>query len=260
MNTENSKWVFLSHSNKDIINVRVVRNKLEHNGFYPIMFYLKCIEQDPDDYVLELLKREIDARPRFVLCQSENTLDSYWVKQEVDYIKTLNRPYEIVDLNNLDSIIKGVNRLKRRAHVLLSSSRTEYELINLLYKNGFSESEINENIPIYNQFGGIAYAQYLNMVLSKVENSLKTGYCILLIYSFEDFNKIEYQAMENYISHDEKAMDYFIPVIMNDTVATPSIILHAHNLLDIRRVQLEKRSEIIINHLKYIDTLNNINH
>lgn len=52
MNTENSKWVFLSHSNKDIINVRVVRNKLEHNGFYPIMFYLKCLEQDPDDYVL----------------------------------------------------------------------------------------------------------------------------------------------------------------------------------------------------------------
>ena len=47
-NKEEAKWVFLSHSNKDYLRVRLVRNKLEEVGFYPIMLYLKCFENAPE--------------------------------------------------------------------------------------------------------------------------------------------------------------------------------------------------------------------
>lgn len=52
-------WVFVSHSTKDFERVRLVRNALEDSGFRPILFYLKCLENENE--VNGLLKREIDA-------------------------------------------------------------------------------------------------------------------------------------------------------------------------------------------------------
>jgi hypothetical protein len=100
MTNDDNKWVFLSHSNKDFAKVRLVRDQLELKDLRPIMLYLKCFEGEPDDVVLDLLKKEIDARPRFVLCKSSNSIHSYYVQQEISYIKSLNRPYEIVDLDD----------------------------------------------------------------------------------------------------------------------------------------------------------------
>lgn len=63
-------WVFLSHSNKDYDKVRVVRNLLEDQKFRPIMFFLCCLEDNEE--INDLIKREIDSRTRFILCDSEN--------------------------------------------------------------------------------------------------------------------------------------------------------------------------------------------
>lgn len=52
-NKNNEIWVFLSHSNLDYDNVRRVRDLLENDGFRPIMFYLKCLEDNKDDTELE---------------------------------------------------------------------------------------------------------------------------------------------------------------------------------------------------------------
>ena len=66
-------WVFVSHSTKDFEKERLVRNALEDSGFRPILFYLKCMENE--DEINELLKREIDARRRFILCDSTIAFD-----------------------------------------------------------------------------------------------------------------------------------------------------------------------------------------
>jgi hypothetical protein len=76
-------WVFVSHSTKDFERVRLVRNALEDSGFRPILFYLKCLENENE--VNDLLKREIDARKRFILCDSPNAQASKHVTSELQY-------------------------------------------------------------------------------------------------------------------------------------------------------------------------------
>lgn len=49
MSGNNEIWVFLSHSNKDYEKVRIVRNILEEHGFRPLMFFLKCLDDDKND-------------------------------------------------------------------------------------------------------------------------------------------------------------------------------------------------------------------
>lgn len=84
--SDNEIWVFLSHSNKDYEKVKSVRDKLERDDFRPIMFFLKCLEDN--DEIDDLIKREIDVRTRFILCDSENARKSDWVQKEIEYIES----------------------------------------------------------------------------------------------------------------------------------------------------------------------------
>lgn len=73
---------------------------LEKRNIRPIMFFLKCLEDDTE--VDALIKREIDSRHRFILCDSKNAKKSNWVQEEVKYIKEeKNRSYETIDLDNM---------------------------------------------------------------------------------------------------------------------------------------------------------------
>ena len=96
MNSDNEIWVFLSHSNKDYEKVRQVRNLLEEQEFRPLMFFLKCLNDD--DEIDDLIKREIKERTRFILCDSQNAQNSKWVQREVEFIQDgLHRVYQTMD-------------------------------------------------------------------------------------------------------------------------------------------------------------------
>ena len=99
-------WIFVSHSTKDFEKVRTLRNMMEEIGMRPLLFYLKCLKDKPE--VLELLKREIDARPRFLLCDSQNSRDSEYVCEEVRYIKSLNRQFVTVDLEDENQYMRKI--------------------------------------------------------------------------------------------------------------------------------------------------------
>lgn len=93
-------WVFLSHSHNDYEKVMEVRNILEKRNFRPLMFFLKCLEDEQE--IDNLIKREIDCRYRFILCDSENAQKSQWVQKEVEYIKKVrNRYYETINVDNM---------------------------------------------------------------------------------------------------------------------------------------------------------------
>lgn len=105
INSEKELWVFLSHSNKDFEKVRRIRNYLEEHSCRPLMFYLMCLSKDEE--IDHLIKREIDCRTRFIVCSSENAKASKWVQSEVKYIRSRQKSYEVVDLDESDETIKN---------------------------------------------------------------------------------------------------------------------------------------------------------
>lgn len=121
---DSNAWVFVSHSNKDFAKIIKVRNKLESLKYKPLLFFLKCLEDDTE--IFELIKREIKARDRFILCDSPNSRSSKWVQKEIEYIKSLNRPYEIIDLDADESTINEcIERFDRRSSVYIWSTSDE---------------------------------------------------------------------------------------------------------------------------------------
>ena len=138
-------WVFLSHSNKDFEILRWVRDRLEELHFRPLLFFLKCLEDDNE--IIELIKREIEARERFILCRSKYTEDSEWVKQEVAYIEFLKRPYEIIDLDASEQAIEDdIMRFNRRSTLYLWSNEDQVvkEMKSYSEQKAFKVIQLNE--------------------------------------------------------------------------------------------------------------------
>src|SRR5438034_10997417 len=108
-------WIFLSHSNHDWRAVREIRNVLEARGHRPLLFFLKCLNDHSELH--DLIKREIEARTWFLLCDSENAKKSRWVRDEVTLIRSMPDKYsEQVDLHEpIEQQIDRIDALCRRA-------------------------------------------------------------------------------------------------------------------------------------------------
>jgi len=132
-------WVFVSHSNKDFDKIVKVRNKLEALQYKPLLFFLKCLEDDKE--IFELIKREIKSRDRFILCDSQNSRASEWVQKEIEFIKSLNRPYEIINIEGTEEEIdESIERFNKRSTVYIWSTenmlnhKVAYELIKKAFR------------------------------------------------------------------------------------------------------------------------------
>jgi tetratricopeptide (TPR) repeat protein len=92
--TPPKSWVFVSHSNKDIDAVRLIRDELERSGHYPLLFFLYC--------------------------DSPEARDSKWVQRELDFIRALpNRVWCTVDLDSEPlAQVRAIQELSRRGSEL----------------------------------------------------------------------------------------------------------------------------------------------
>lgn len=196
-------WVFVSHSTKDFERVRLVRNALEESGFRPILFYLKCMENE--DEINELLKREIDARRRFILCDSPNAKASKFVQSEVEYIRSKDRMYETIDLSQIDmggqdaekDVLKLIKPFRRRTSVFISYSNKDRsfakQLKSELIKRGFEAWDMDFyefQIP-----GSAPTGTWDFLAKQSIKATLSNGYVIGLIgedYSVYIVKEIEY--------------------------------------------------------------------
>jgi len=110
-------WVFVSHSHGDIQEVRKLRNALEERGFDPLLFFLKCLEDEKE--IHDLIRREIRQRDWFIFVDSENSRNSGWVTAERDYVE--EQKDKMVFVCRLDqSLEEQVNRIARRMTVFVS--------------------------------------------------------------------------------------------------------------------------------------------
>jgi len=102
MENEN-KYIFISHSHADLAKVRLVRNTFEDRGYEPILFYLHSLSDENE--ITDLIKREIDARYWFCLCDSQNARKSRWVQSELNYVKEQGkRTLETIDLDMISAL------------------------------------------------------------------------------------------------------------------------------------------------------------
>lgn len=169
-------WIFLSHSNEDYDKVRKVRNILEEQELRPIMFFLKCLNDD--DEIDELIKREIDCRTRFILCDSENSRKSKWVQREIEYIRSQQKPYEIIDLSrNENEILYQLKEVRRRSKLFISYARKDQALAAHIY-NRLSKYDYDVFIDYNNLLFGESFA---TKIKEEIESTVESGCVIALL-------------------------------------------------------------------------------
>lgn len=178
--SNNEIWVFLSHSNKDYEKVRQVRNMLEEQSLRPLMFFLHCLNDNEE--IDSLIKREIDCRTRFILCDSENARKSHWVQKEVEYIKSQNRICETIDLSkSLDEIKVTLQDFINKTRIFISYNREEYELAEMVY-NRLSIYDFSVYIDRAWDFKS-SYNQNYKDAVDFLENSVakSNGYVVAIV-------------------------------------------------------------------------------
>ena len=190
-------WIFLSHSSKDILKVRQIRNEFERLGHNPLAFHLRCLNTDTEEGRIELdnlIKREIDNREWFVFCDSKSADQSKYVKMEKEYIYSNNKKYIWhLDLSKpIEEILKKIQDICLRIKVFISYSRRDYDfvkpLVDTLIKKDFDvwtpeDLSICTNWcdAIQNQIKKTAEYGFAIIVLSN--NYANSNFCMQELYS-----------------------------------------------------------------------------
>ena len=119
-------WIFLSHSHRDFEKLRSLRDQLEKRNHHPLVFFLKCLDDDSE--IDDLIRREIAARSWFILCDSANSRTSRWVMREREIIQTLpGHSFATVDLDaEIDEQLESLAPLLKRASVFPSYDRSDH--------------------------------------------------------------------------------------------------------------------------------------
>lgn len=170
-------WIFVSHSSKDWNKVREIRNFLEDKGHNPLLFHLKCLNDD--DEINELLKREMNARNWFVLCDSKNARASKYVTNEINYIKSLdNKVFETINLEKeINQQLDKLIRLSKRATIYLSYTHHDREIgdeiIQILVNNDYQVFDAIKDMKIGEDWG--------KRINNEIENAINNGYFLQLI-------------------------------------------------------------------------------
>ena len=259
---EEGFWVFVSHSTKDFERVRLVRNALEDSGFRPILFYLKCLENE--DEVNDLLKREIDARKRFVLCDSPNAQASKFVQSEVNYIKAQRRMYEIVDLSSIDfdsktlreDVLQLIKPFRIRTNVFLSYKydfdNSFVELVKKhLSQQGFMPTDISyfDQQHWYRHFDGLKGTS--RTIREALESTLSNGYFLAFIDNPSWFTQEELELAY------EIAPNMILPISINGSDNLPQFLRNRNIVNVCGLLSDEEKAKAIVDALIDFDLNNN---
>jgi len=210
--TEGS-WIFLSHSTLDWTEVRRVRNLLEEKGHRPLVFFLKCLSDHGE--VIDLIRREIEARSWFLLCNSHNALNSSYVQEEVAYIKALPGKYhEEIDLgSSIETQVERIDRLCKRLTVYLSYSSKDAE-----YAGRINDALVGHEYNVWFDQDMLPGTDFLQEIQKRLDEAINQGFVIFLLSPQHWESRFCLQELNYALS-----MGYgngranIIPVILNGT-------------------------------------------
>ena len=248
MPTDNT-YVFLSHSHYDFDKVCLLRNLLEAEGFKPLMFFLKAFENPKFEPMLKpILIEEIDKRELFILCRSENSEKSDWVKFEEDHIKSKHVPYGVIDLNeDIDAQIDIIKLYRRRTSrkVFISYPRTLSPLVDgltdALQANWFETWVDYKDIELGEEI--------MKSIASAIDKAAEEGYVLYLV----DCDRYgEWQQRELMYALDKSAL--VIPVIVSGKRIPDMLqfLLYSKQFIDVRNLpeeeQIREITQALIKH------------
>ena len=245
MPTDNT-YVFLSHSHLDFDKVCRLRNLLESEGFKPLMFFLKAFESPTFEPMLKpILIEEIDKRELFILCRSENSEKSDWVKFEEDHIKSKHVPYAVIDLKkDLNAQIETIKLYRRRTSrkIFISYPRTIFPFVQVL--NDALQANWFETWVDYKDIENGEL--FKKQITSAIDKAAEEGYVLYLI-DCDHFG--DFQMKELRYALEKSAL--VIPVIVSgkEIPHTLMFMLGTRHFIDVR--DLSKEEQIA----KIIDTL-----
>jgi len=204
-------WIFISHSSKDIEKIRLIRNEFEKLGQNPLAFHLKCLNTDTEDnehFLLELIKKEIEARNWFIYCESESAQNSKYVQLERDYVKQIGKD-QIWKLNlnmTIDEIMEEINSICKKLQVFISYAiKDRYFVQNLieeLNKNDFSVWDDN-SISLGSDLG------FDTIVNNAIQSIARKGFFLCIMTENSEKSKPVWKELES-----AKQNDCFIIVLI----------------------------------------------
>jgi hypothetical protein len=170
-------WIFVSHSHRDLHEVRRVRDALEAKGHQPLLFFLKCLGDDAE--LDGLIRREIAARKFFLLCDSPNARTSRYVQQEVELIKDL--PEKVRVELSLDSDwqaqLDAIDDISRRATVFFSYSRQSLESVRLAPVLADALVDLDYRVFLDVEVG----SKWVDQMRDALDMAIANGFVLLLL-------------------------------------------------------------------------------
>lgn len=173
--------IFLSHSHKDEEKVRKIRDILETLDCEPLIFFLKCLDDDNTD-LEDFIKKEIKARNIFLYCKSKNAEKSEWVQKELDYIRSLDksRVYE-VDIENDFQL--GIIRLLTSLTKIIKQSRlfVSYSVKDTKTALSIMDYMKTKDIAVFNYTDLKAGSSWADSVQTEIKKCAEEGSVIMLL-------------------------------------------------------------------------------
>ena len=214
-------WIFLSHSHRDLVKVREIRDELERMGHNPLIFFLKCLEDDGSE-LPDLLQREIGARTWFILCDSPHARASKWVQEEVTMIKSSEgKVFEVVDLSkDLQRELQKLTNLSKRATIFLSYTSADADVAKRV-----SATLLSADFRVFQDSINISSGEkYQAVIQSSLDESLANGFVLLLLSAASLTSQFckqetEYALRRAYASQRSN----IVPVLVRDS----SRVLHS---------------------------------
>lgn len=249
--TAEGAWVFLSHSHRDLDKVRQIRDDLERKGHNPLIFFLKCLEDDGSE-LPDLLRREIGARTWFILCDSPNARASKWVQEEVQMITSLEgKVFKVVDLSqDVQKELHKVTELSKRATVFLSYSRRDVSLAQRI-GDALKHADYRVFVDIDDIAPG---SDFQSSIQSALDESLATGF-VLVLLSPDAITSQFCRAEVEYALRKEQASrtSNVVPILIRDRTAVFAALpptLAALQCFDLTSGDFDQRMKELIHSLK----------
>jgi hypothetical protein len=189
----------MSHSTKDLEKVRRVRNAIESLEGEPIIFFLKCLSEH--DEIDSLIKREIQARNFFLLCNSSNARASRWVQSEITCVKSLEgKTIEEIDLESgWQAQLQKIRELLKQARIFLSYLPKDEKIVSPIRK-----ALILNDLAVWDPAVCIRPGDnFASEIREAIEAAARFGYFIRFV-SYDSINspymKMEYDEFKKYVS------------------------------------------------------------